>query len=543
MKRSFVTIWIGAGALCGLLVVALQGCTNLDETPLSVITPGNFFRNEAEVQAGLAGVYAQLRSTAPEGSIYDANEVTTDEIVVPTRGRDWADNGQWIDLHNQLWTPTSTGALNFFNPAWNNAYTGIARANLFLSSVEPVTVPNKATYLAEGRALRAFYYYLLMDFFGGVPIVTTTEVGVLHPRSTRRELFDFIESELIAARDSGLPPSWDAATNGRMTKGAADAILANMYINAGVFTKDGVPGGINANGYNSCQNVTVSGGQDACAAAIAAVNRLTTSGIYSLADSFPQNFRFDNDKSRENIFVVKFIAKDGLGLVVGMAALHYCQYSGVTPWNGFATLAQTYNAFDPADKRRGVLLIGPQKDVITGALVTVRVNNACPAYTPANALVFTDTIGDIQSAREDEGPRIYKWPADPAHVQQNSGNDFAWFRLGEMYLIKAEAEHATGQDGAALADLNFLRNRTDPVAPSLAAPVTDSIILSERLFELYGEQKRRQDLIRFGKYTSRTDAASGILGGKTARPDYYVLMPVPQPQINANPQLVQNPGY
>jgi starch-binding outer membrane protein, SusD/RagB family len=538
MKRHLVTLSIRAGALLGLLIV-LHGCTNLDETPVSVITPGTFFRNEAEVSAALAGVYAQLRSTAPEGTIYDANEVSTDEIVVPIRGPDWIDNGQWIDLHNQTWTPTSAAASNFFNGAWNNAYTGVARANLFLASVEPVTVPNKATYLAEGRALRAFYYYILMDFFGGVPIVTTTEVA-LHPRNTRREVFDFIESELIAARDSGLPATWNAANNGRFTQGAADAILANMYLNAGVFTKDGAAGGISATAYNTCAGVAVTGG-DACAAAIAAADRVLNSGHYALADSFPKIFRADNGNSPENIFVVKYINKADLGIGIAMAALHYCQYSGASPWNGFATLAQTYNAFDPADKRRRVILIGPQVDVLTGAPATVRSGGSCPT-TGGSPLVFTDTIGNISDASEGEGPRIYKWPADPAHVAQNSGNDYAWFRLGEIYLIKAEAQHVLGQDGPALTALNTLRNRADPVAPALGA-VSDSVILSERLFELFGESKRRQDLIRFGKYTGRTDVASGIVGGKVGRPAYYVLMPIPQTQVNANPLLNQNPGY
>jgi hypothetical protein len=542
MKRPFVKISFGAGALlCGLLIVP-QACTNLDETPLSLITPGNFFHTEPEVLAGLAGVYAQLRSTAPEGGLYDANEVVTDEIVVPTRGKDWSDNGQWIDLHNMTWTPTSIATTNFFNGAWNTAYAGVARANLFLSAMENSSVPNRARYVAEGRTLRAFYYYLLMDMFGGVPLVTTTDIQ-LKPRSTRRELFDFIEAELIAARDSGLPDTWGPGDNGRVTKGTADAILANMYLNAGVFTKDNTASSlINANGYNSCLGVTVTGG-DACAAAIAAVDRILTSGHYALADSFPQNFRADNYKSPENIFVVKFIAADNLGIGVAMAALHYCQYAPLTPWNGFSTLAQTFNAFDPADKRRNAILIGPQRDVLTGALVTVRVNNACPAYTPANALVFTDSIGNIRSATEGEGPRLYKWPADPAHVAQNSGNDFAWFRLGEMYLIKAEAQHVLGQDGPALTTLNILRNRTDPVAPPLAVAVTDTVILRERLYELYGEVKRRQDLIRFGKFTSRSDAPSGLVGGKLAAADYYVLMPIPQSQISANPLLSQNPGY
>jgi len=541
MKRPFVKISIGAGALLFGLLIVPQACTNLDETPLSLITPGNFFHTEPEVLAGLAGVYAQLRSTAPEGGLYDANEVSTDEIVVPIRGKDWNDNGQWIDLHNVTWTPTSIATTNFFNGAWNTAYTGVARANLFLSAMENSTVPNKARYVAEGRTLRAFYYYLLMDMFGGVPIVTTPEIQ-LKARSTRHELFNFIESELIAARDSGLPDKADAADNGRLTKWAADAILANMYLNAGVFTKDGVAGGISATSYNSCSGVTVSGSQGACAAAIAAADRILNSGHYTLADSFPQNFRADNYKSLENIFVVKFIAADGLGMGITMAALHYCQYAPLTPWNGFSTLAQTFNAFDPADKRRNAILFGPQRDVLTGALVTVRVNNACPAYTPANALVFTDSIGNIRSATEGEGPRIYKWPADPAHVAQNSGNDFAWFRLGEVYLIKAEAQHVLGQDGPALTVLNTLRARTDPVAPPLAA-VSDSVILRERLFELFGEVKRRQDLVRFGKFTNRTDAPSGLVGGKVASADYYVLMPIPQTQISANPMLKQNSGY
>src|SRR6266699_5140426 len=480
MKKHSVIMSLGAAGLATLLLLPVQACTDLTENRPSLINAGNFFHTEGEVQAGLAGVYAQLRSTAPEGTLYDANEVSTDEIVVPKRGPDWYDGGQWIDLHNQTWTPASAGTRQFFNGAWNTAYTGVARANLFLAAMENSTVANRARYVAEARTLRAFYYYLLMDQFGGVPLVTTTDIA-LRPRNTRREVFDFIESELIAARDSGLPNSVPPAESGRLTKGAADAILANMYLNAGVFTKESAAGGVSANAYNSCTGITVTGG-DACTQAVAAADRILNSGVYQLADTYATNFRFDNYSSKENIFVVKFVPKDGLGMGVAMAALHYCQYAPLTPWNGFATLAQTYNAFNPADLRRNVLLVGPQVDVLTGALVTVRVNNACPAYTPANALVFTDSIGNIRSATEGEGPRLYKWPADPAHVAQNSGNDFAWFRLGEMYLIKAEAQHVLGQDGPALTALNTLRARTDPVAPPLAA-VSDTVILRERLYE------------------------------------------------------------
>jgi hypothetical protein len=532
MKRLFVKASIGAAGLFALMV-PLQGCTNLDEKSPSLITPNNFFSSESEVLAALAGVYAQLRTTAPEGNIYDANEISTDEEVVPTRGQDWYDNGQWIDLHNMTWTPTSAATGGFLNGAWNNPYAGIARANLFLAAVQNTTFPNKASIVAEVRALRAFYYYILMDFFGGVPIVTDIAVAQ-HPRNTRREVFNFIEKELIAARDSGLPTAAarSAGDHGRFTQGGADAILANMYLNAGVFTKDGAAGGISATAYNSCSGVTVSGG-DACQAAIAASDRLLNSPSYRLADSFPQNFRADNHLSPENIFVVKFLAADGLGLDYDMAILHYNQYAPLTPWNGFAIMAQTFNAFDSTDKRRRVVLMGRQHDVLTGALVNDRAGNP---------LIFTDTIHNIRSATEGEGGRVYKWPADPAHIAQNSGNDYAWFRLGEIYLIKAEAENVLGNTALALQLLNALRARRDTVNVPLLA-VSPAVILKERLFELLGEGKRRQDLIRFGAYTTRTDDPSLAGGKQAAAADYYVLMPIPQTQIDANPKLTQNPGY
>src|SRR5205807_371340 len=266
-------------------------------------------------------------------------------------------------------------------------------ANVLLGAMANVSVPGKAAIVAETRVLRAFYYYLLMDFYGGVPIATTTEIKS-RPRATRRQTFDFIESELLAAR-ADLPAKWPDADNGRVTKGAVDAILANIYLNAGVYTKDAAgAGGINATGYNTCQGVTVAGGKDACQAAIDRADSIINSGVYQLADSFVKNFRADNNLSPENIFVVKFLNADGLGLNFVMRALHYNQFTP-SPWNGFSTLAQTYNAFDSLDRRRKIFLIGPQVNLETGA----------PAKDRAgNPLVFK--IGRA-SCREREGSA--KW--------------------------------------------------------------------------------------------------------------------------------------
>ena len=156
-------------------------------------------------------------------------------------------------------------------------------------------------------------------------------------------------------------------------------------------------------------------------------------------------------------------------------------------------------------------------------------------------LNFTIGIVNVTSATEGEGTRIYKWPIDKKHVQQNNGNDYAWFRLAEMYLIKAEAlnEQTPGSAGA-LDTLNRVRARTVPVAPPLAGPITQPMILKERLFEFLAEGKRRQDLIRHGKYTDCWEFKDGTY---CPSPTSHVLMPIPQTQIDANPLIQQNPGY
>jgi len=529
MKRLFVTTSIGAVGLCTLLLVPMQGCTDLTETPISSITPSNFFHTEGEVLAALAGVYAGLRNTAGEGEYWGVSEVSTDEIVVPTRGSDWFDNGTWLETHRQTWSANSPATLSFLNNAWNTSYAGIARANVLLDALQRVTVPNQARVEGEARFLRGFYYYLLMDLFGGVPIATTLELKA-RARASRDSTFKFIESELLAVRGA-LPLSWDAANRGRITRGAADALLANMYINARVYKNEGAGAGISATTYNSCLGVTVSGNKDACQAAIDAADSVINSGTYALADTFVQNFNSDNGGSTENIFVIKFADADGLGFNMVMRTLHYNQFSP-SPWNGFAALAQTYNAFDPADKRRAVLLQGPQ----------VNVESGLPAKTRDNLpLNFTIGIVNVTSATEGEGTRIYKWPIDKKHVQQNNGNDYAWFRLAEMYLIKAEAlnEQTPGSAGA-LDTLNRVRARTVPVAPPLAGPITQPMILKERLFEFLAEGKRRQDLIRHGKYTDCWEFKDGTY---CPSPTSHVLMPIPQTQIDANPLIQQNPGY
>jgi hypothetical protein len=519
--------------LLSTVLLTTLGCTDLTESPSSTVTPDNFYRNEAEVLAGLASVYAQLRGTLDD--YWYASEVSSDEIVVPTRGSDWFDNGQWLELKRQTWTASSPSGRAFMNGAWVTPFTGVARANIVLDALTRVNVANQATIVAELRTLRAFYYYMLMDMFGGVPVATDIEIKE-RPRETRDSVFKFIESELLAAR-ADLPDSWrGTGTNlGRLTKGAADAILASMYLNAGVWMKET---GVSATSYNTCLGVIVSGGVDACQAAINAADRIINSGEYSLSapGTWRANFTADNENSPENILVVKFLSEPDVGLNFIMRALHYNQLTNASPWNGFATTAQIYSAFDADDQRRQMWLAGLQTNVETGAPVCERSPSPCgsPGTVPLN---FTTTINDITAATEGEGVRFYKWPADPNRPEgQLNGNDFAYFRYAEILLIKAEAlNEQTPGSATALTLVNNVRARVFTVAEPRAT-IDRAQILQERLFELATENKRRQDLIRHGVYTAAWDF-------KPAGAPHLILMPIPQAQLDANPLLVQNPGY
>ena len=519
-KPSHILPYRKAALLAFLLAApiqfSMQACTDLTEVPQSQITPGQFYKTDVEVLGGLASVYAKLRATVD--AYYNLSEISTDEMVVPTRGQDWFDNGKWLELHRQTWGASSALGLDDINSAYNELSIGIARANVVLDAISGSNVANKAAIQSELRVLRAFYYYQLMDLFGGMPIATTAEVAT-RPRATRAETFAFIEKELKESRPN-LPATRPATDYGRVTQGAVDAMLAELYLNAEVFTGTVTTAGLTKG---------TAHWQDAINAADAVLN----SGHYSMQSTanWRKNFTPDNYNSPENIFAINFLAQTDLGLNFAMRVLHYNQYDSPTPWNGFSTLAETYRSFDNADVRKAVFLEGPQVNQVTGLPTTDRAGNP---------LFFTDTIGDITQAHENEGPRILKWPVDPAHVAQNNGNDFAWFRLAEMYLIKAEAMNELGQTGAALVPLNAVHTRAG--LPALTGTYTQQqmrdLILKERLLEFVGEGKRRQDMIRMGVYLK----PFGLKGDQSSQP-YRILFPIPATQIQTNPQLQQNPGY
>ncbi|MES3033541.1 MAG: RagB/SusD family nutrient uptake outer membrane protein [Gemmatimonadota bacterium] len=515
------------GALVLVPVGLMVGCTDLKETPTSLITKDTFYKNEGEVLAGVTSVYANLRNNMED--YYALNSISSAEGVVPVRGGDWFDNGAWLELHRQGWTPASVTGLREISNIWNQQYAGVARANIVLEALENVTIPNQAAIKAEVRALRALYYMQLMDVYGGVPIATDTKVEQREAK-TRAEVFTFVETELRAAR-TDLPKVWPDQ-QGRLTRGAADAMLASLYLNARVWS--GTP---------TATGITLGTAKWTEAAAFA--DSVINNGNYTLAgnsntspcgNGFKANFCYTNQNSPENVFVVRGKAVDGLGFNRQYNALHYNSFPGGGGWNGWSIVEQTFNKFDPADIRRDAsILSGPQFDLLNpGVAVTNR---------QGQPLVFSPVIADVTAANEGEGARLYKFPLDPNKAGNASGNDFTLYRLAEMYLIKAEALNELGQTAAAITALNLVRARGFPgnaaklIPGGLSQAAVRQAIFDERVFELTGEGKRRQDQIREGTYTT------GVWFAKTATSGNRVVLPIPQAQLNTNPLLVQNPGY
>jgi hypothetical protein len=479
-------------------------CTDLEEDPKSSVTADDFYKTESELVAAVVPVYNALNNFTWEAPMF-LQEVSTDELIIPQRGGDWGDNNVWKDLHRHEWKPT----LGFVNDAWVRLYGGVARANNVLDELSRAEQTALVTlFISETRVIRAFFYFHLMDLYGGVPIVTAAFTDPENPpaQNTRQQVYDFVVSEINEALPN-LEDSFGAGDWGRVSKNAARAILATVYLNAEVYTGSAR--------WSECE---------------AACDAIINSGLHSLNSDYFATFSPTNEGpgNAELIWVVGHANQDGVGFFRHMATLHYNQLPW-TPWNGFSVVSDFYNRYDPDDLRLNQFLVGQQVWLAgpkIGQETTDR--NGAP-------LIFTVTINDLNNANEQEGVRVNKWPVDPNATNNNAGNDFALFRYSGILLTKAEALLMQGDAGGALALVNQVRARAFEPDEPLAA-VTRDDILNERGFELFWENFRRQDLIRTGHFQDSWSF-------KTDNNPIRNLYPIPQAQLDANPNLHQNPGY
>ncbi len=491
-----------------VLPMLFWSCTDLEEAPYGVITPGDFFQTDAEILSSVMPVYHSLAKARWSDGHLHMQDVAADAIVVPTRGGDWDDGGKWRELHQHTWTAVNE-PVRF---GWVDAYTGVARANATidaLSNSPKSETALVATLIGEVRVLRALFYWWLIDLFGDVPLVTDPATDPENPPSQtpRAEVFDFIVEEINAVLALNvLMETADAGTYGRVTEGAAYALLATVHLNGKVYTETAK--------WTEC---------------VAACNEVINSGDYELMDSFTDVFALENQgpTNTENILVVASKPGWDYGFNRQNATLHYSQLPS-SPWNGFSVVADYYNTYDTADARIDVLLEG-QQYILGGPAA------GDSAFQRDGKPLVYSVDSPIFGATESHGVRILKWPIDPEGLSAPGGNDYAVFRYAHILLAKAEAQFELGNSGDALALVNQVRARNfDPAKPLTS--VTSEDIFDERGYELLWEGFRRQDQIRAGHFLE-------AWANKDVSEEYRKIYPIPQSQMDANPNLVQNTGY
>ena len=361
----------------------------------------------------------------------------------------------------------------------------------------------------EVRFLRALSYYHALDLYGNVPFVTEDDVpGAFLPEQiSRAELFDWVESELLATADLLRDPGTNEYA--RADKAAAWMTLAKLYLNAEVYV-----------------------GQNRYADAATYAKRVIDAGVYSLEPNYEHLFLTDNNQSNEIIFPVAF---DGNNTKTygGTTYLVHASSGGTIPlapygvnagWGGLRATPQFVDQFTDSvgDGRYLFVKEGQSRNIDDIAL-------------------FTDgyAVAKFKNVDRDGNPGV-----DP--VGDFVDTDFPLYRLADAYLIYAEAALRGGGDlGLGINYVNELRERAYGDASGNVASIDLDFILAERCRELYWEIGRRTDLIRFGRFTG-DDYVWAFKGGApegTSIPDYLNLYPIPASDIIANPNLQQNTGY
>jgi hypothetical protein len=497
-----------------LISLFFVNCTKLNEKFKGDLTDLASSGN-ANVDALLKGVYNNMQGTFQnQDQIYALWEMTTDELIGPTRGPDWDDNGVWRVLHEHKWDGDNVRIRDAFK-----SLNGISFAATDLLRFNP-----SAQQAAEARLMRAFSMFMLLDGWNQVPYRDPGE-SVVTPSRVRvgTEALTYIMSEINAV----LPDLPDGPAV-KANKDAARVLLMKCYLNKGAYANRATPTFDNAD----MQQV------------ITLADQIIGGAKYSFSASYFDNFAPNNDAiGKENIWTQQNLGGVQSGGIRSRwhSTMHYNQ--NPQGWNGFTTLSDFYNKFEASDTRRGVAyptaLPNPGNRVNVGFLIGQQYDwtTDAPLKDRTGApLVFTPEVKSIETGTNLEvtGIRSYKYPIDyPNEGSGNVDNDYVVFRYADVLLMKAEALLRTNNAGAALVIVNNIRlNRG---ASALGALTLDNLI-DERGREMYLESWRRQDLIRFGKFLQPWQE-------KGESDPKYLLLAIPNQQLAVNPNLRPNPGY
>jgi len=562
MKNRILTLLFVLG-----LLSMTESCTKLKETVLDESSVTGL--TEKQIADGtIAPVYAQLPNIFIHTGLFALQEITTDEAILPYRGgTDWGDNGIYLDLHRHQTTSNNAPVRN----TWNPITQSLSRAVSAISSLQGSKDPNAAKYIAEAKGMYAFYNMLVLDLWG--VIFVKEDPGATSKVVRGEEAVEYLKKVLLEVE-----PLLDNTTGpGRLTKAGVWGLLAKLHLNAAV--------------YRDRYAATFTFKNEDMDKVIEYTSKIISSGQYALSPDYWAIFNDENNTNKELVFAV-----DQRADLNGHNRLAYFSLSGdqfplpsFTGANGtdgpgitsdfYKTWVDAYAPTDPAvaDPRfyqknitvnpvtqqacydaasyridRGILR-GQQY----GLIRTAGVFEKCPdgkfkvgrlfnntRNRPTIPVLHTERI-DFTTVGSDyaTGFRVLKFEFGKKSVSgRNFGEaDIPIVRLGDVYLMRAEARLRKGDAAAALTDVNAVRtSRTATGVGRALTAVNLDQLFRERGFELYWELQRRTDMVRFGKFESAwTEKAST---DKNKR-----VFPIPQTAIdgasNLPGYLKQNPGY
>lgn len=506
---------MGNAVLIMLGALTAASCTNLDEELFGRLSPDNYYENEEQALSSLAGCYEYMAYMHwAGGDSWRIGEYGTDELFCPGRA-----NGGWYDEYvEQIMEHKCTPENDRLNTCWNTyIFPGIGADNAVLASMQasPMADDIKGP-IAEARTLRAYEYFYAMDYFGNVPLFTDARPDANNMPTTtpRKEVYDFVVSELTAAAED-LPSAKDvdASYYPRLTKEAAYTLLASVYLNAGVYS-----------GTEHWQDV------------VTTCDKIINSGAFSLAEHVGDCFLSTNEGSCPEVIIA--FSVDPTKNVDANQFILYAQHAvdkekyglPFAPACGYCFSDEALSWYDePSDDRLSLLEYGPQY-YLDGTPIPN------PDKSTGEQLVLT-ALKSKTAAQNWEGYRVLKYsPIGATFSGSNADNDYIAERYSNVLLMKAEALYRLGQNtDEALRLVNMVRQRSN------CSPWTElslEKIEKERAREFIWENQRRKDMIRFGSYfTEKTFYADGNTE------QWRGIYPIPAQQINANPNLKQNPNY
>jgi len=458
-RKAFLVL-----SMIGLSAASCKKLIEIPANPPTQIPTSQVFSDSADIMGAMAGLYGYFRvsgggSNLTNGTLVQSAGLSADELTAIS-----ATDASGLQFQTNSLVATNASLGGIWSPVYQSIY--IANANLQgIGAATSISDSLKRQLLGETRVIRAFYYFNMVNLFGGVPLVLSTDYNVTAslPRAGADSVYGQIIADLTTARQL-LQPGYPSVGRARCNLYTADALLSKVYLYRQQW----------AAAANLASEVINSG----LYSLVADPNKVYLDGSAEAIWQLPASNSFNNTQTTE-------------------AGTLYPQYG--TPKYALTTFQM--NAFETGDKRKTAWTLS----LTSGG----KVYNL--AYKYKNRVMAAPTV-----------------------------EDYMMMRLGEVYLMRAEALARQGKTDSALADLNQIRVRAGLTAIMTVGSSDELLndIAHERQVELFCEMGNRwYDL-------NRTGAADAVLGAeKPGWASYDALYPIPLTEITNNSFLTQNPGY